>query len=328
MSQPPAARPFRLLVVDDMEAMRLALQDSLRFQGYEVVSAASGEEALELLRSQRFDLLLTDQAMPGLSGIEVAEACVRMHPDVPVVLLTGHSNVELAKASLQVGASDFVTKPVNIRELPIVIERNLTRRRLEVARLKEREAQVLFEAIKALASAVDAKDPYTARHSMRVTRLSLILGDAIALNGDERHVLELAAWMHDVGKIGVPDHILTKPTRLTPEEFEVMKAHAVKGGEIVGQIEGLSRVADIIRHHHERLDGQGYPDGLRGEAIPLASRIILIADSYEAMTSHRSYRRGPGRDLALLELRTHAGSQYDRGLVSAFVKAIEYLPDA
>ncbi len=328
MSQAPAPRPFRLLVVDDMEAMRLALQDSLRFQGYDVVSAASGEEALELLRSQRFDLLLTDQAMPGLSGIEVAEACTRMHPDVPVVLLTGHTDVELAKASLQRGASDFVTKPVNIRELPIVIERNLTRRRLEVARLKDREAQVLFEAIKALASAVDAKDPYTARHSMRVTRLSLILADAIDLNSDERYVLELAAWMHDVGKIGVPDHILTKPSRLTPQEFEVMKGHAVKGGEIVGQIEGLSRVADIIRHHHERLDGQGYPDGLRGEAIPLASRIILIADSYEAMTSHRSYRPVPGRDLALHELQTHAGSQYDRELVGMFVKAIEYLPEA
>jgi DNA-binding NtrC family response regulator len=144
----------------------------LRLHGYDVVSAASGEEALELLRSQRFDLLLTDQAMPGLSGIELAEMSARIHPDVPIVLLTGCTDVELAKSSLLRGASDFVTKPVNMRELPILIERNLTRRQLEVARLKERGAQVLFEALKALASAVDAKDPYTARHSMRVTRLS------------------------------------------------------------------------------------------------------------------------------------------------------------
>ena len=328
MSDARAARPFRILVVDDVEGMRLALEDCLRLQGYEVVSSASGEEALELLRSQRFDLLLTDQAMPGLSGIELAEATARIHPDVPVVLLTGHSDVELAKASLQRGASDFVTKPVNIRELPIVIERNLERSRLEVARLKEREAQVLFEAIQALASAVDAKDPYTARHSMRVTRLALILADAIGLGSDEKYVLELSAWMHDVGKIGVPDRILTKPARLTAEEFEIMKIHPVKGGEIVGQIEELSRVADAIRHHHERLDGQGYPDALKGEAIPLPSRIILIADAFEAMTSDRSYRQGLGRARAFEELRKGRGRQFDPDLVEEFLAKMESLPES
>jgi putative two-component system response regulator len=322
----PPARPFRLLVVDDMEAMRLALEDSLRLHGYDIVSAASGEEALELLRSQRFDLLLTDQAMPGLSGIELVEMSARIHPDVPIVLLTGCTDVELAKSSLLRGASDFVTKPVNIRELPIVIERNLTRRQLEVARLKERGAQVLFEALKALASAVDAKDPYTARHSMRVTRLSLILADALGLTSDEKYVLELSAWMHDVGKIGVPDHILTKSSRLTAEEFEIMKTHAVKGSEIVGHIEDLTRVADVIRHHHERLDGRGYPDGLRGEAIPLLSRIILIADSFEAMTSDRSYREGPGRDRALAELRRNTRTQFDLDLVEVFNSKIESMP--
>jgi putative two-component system response regulator len=328
MGESSLAKRFRLLVVDDMESMRLALEECLCLQGYEVVSASSGEEALELLRSQQFDLLLTDQAMPGLSGIELAELTARIHPDVPIVLLTGHTDVELAKASLQRGASDFVTKPVNIRELPIVIERNLTRRQLEVARLKEREAQVLFEALKALASAVDAKDPYTARHSMRVTRLSMILADAQGLSSEEMYILELSAWMHDVGKIGVPDHLLTKASSLTPQEFEIMKIHAVKGGEIVGQIEELVRVADVIRHHHERVDGTGYPDGLRGEAIPLLSRIIFIADSFEAMTSDRSYRRGPGRDHACAELRSHAGTQFDPALVTVFIGKVENLHDA
>jgi putative two-component system response regulator len=328
MSQPGEARPFRLLVVDDMEAVRLALEDCLRLHGYDVVTAASGAEALQLLRSQHFDLLLTDQAMPGLSGIELAEAAARIHPDVPIVLLTGHPDVELARASLQRGASDFVTKPVNVRELPILIERNLTRRRLEVARLKDREAQVLFEAIKALASAVDAKHPYTARHSMQVTRLSLILADAIGLSTDEKYLLELSAWMHDVGKIGVPDHILTKPTHLTSEEFEVMKIHPVKGAEIVGQIEELMGVADVIRHHHERLDGRGYPDGLQGEAIPLTSRIILIADAFEAMTSNRSYRSSLGRDRAFTELRKHGGRQFDPDLVELFIAKLGSSPEA
>jgi len=328
MSSPIIQRGYRLLIVDDMEAMRLALEDSLRFQGYDVVSVASGEEALELLHSEQFDLLLTDQAMPGLSGIELAEVTARIHPDMPIVLLTGYTDVELAKASLQRGASDFVTKPVNIHELPIVIERNLTRHRLLVARLKERQAQVLLEALKALASAVDAKDPYTARHSMRVTRLSLILADALGVSADEKYVLELSAWMHDVGKIGVPDHILTKGSALTKTEFEIMKMHAPKGGEIVGHIEELTRVADVIRHHHERLDGLGYPDGLRGAAIPLLSRIILIADCFEAMTSDRSYRRSAGRAHALEELRRYAGTQFDPELVDIFIGKIEGLPDA
>lgn len=326
MSTVRIPRAARLLVVDDMEAIRLALEDSLRLQGYEVVSASSGEEALELMRSQCFDLLLTDQGMPGLTGIELAEATARIHPTMPVVLLTGHNDVELARASLQRGASDFVTKPFSIRDLPILIERNLTRRRLEVKRLKEREGQVLFEAVKALASAVDAKDPYTARHSMRVTRLSLILADAVGLSSEDKYVLELAAWMHDVGKIGVPDRILCKPACLTEEEAGVMRSHPGKGGEIVGQIEEMTRVSEVIRHHHERPDGDGYPDGLRGEAIPLASRIILIADAFEAMTSNRSYRTGQGRDRAFDELRRYGGSQFDPDLVEVFITKVESLP--
>ena len=317
----------RVLVVDDMEAMRVALVKCLHMSGYQVVAAESGGEALELLRAQRFDLLLTDQTMPGLSGLELTEAVSQMHPDMPIVVLTGHTDVELAKDSIRRGASDFVTKPVNIRELPILVERNLTRRRLETARLHERGAQVLFDAIKALASAVDAKDPYTARHSLRVSRLALLLADAIRLSPEERYVLELSAWMHDVGKIGVPDSILTKPSPLTEDEFAVMKAHPVKGGEIVGEIEDLGVVADVISHHHERMDGCGYPDGLRGEAIPLASRIILIADAFEALVADRRYRKSVGRDVAIRELQEHCGTQFDPELVRAFISALTAHPD-
>jgi putative two-component system response regulator len=327
MTQGSEGQASRVLVVDDMEAMRLALVKCLHMSGYEVIAASSGGEALDLLRTQHFDLLLTDQTMPGLSGLELTDAVSRMHPDMPIVVLTGHTDVELAKDSLQRGASDFVTKPVNIRELPILIERNLTRRRLEVARLRERGAQVLFEAIKALASAVDAKDPYTARHSRRVTRLSLLLADSIQLSSEERYMLELSAWMHDVGKIGVPDSILTKPAPLTPKEFAVMKEHPAKGAEIVGEIEEFGQVADVIRHHHERVDGQGYPDGLRGAAIPLASRIILIADSFEAMVADRSYRRSLGREAAIRELQEHSGTQFDQSLTQAFIGALDTHPE-
>ncbi len=321
------SRAARLLLVDDVEGVRNALKECLKFIGYDVTAAASAADALDLLRMQHFDLMLTDQTMPGLSGLELTEIVLAMRPDMPVVLLTGHADVELAKTSLLRGASDFVTKPVDIKELPIVVERNLTRRRMEVARLREREAQVMFEAIKALASAVDAKDPYTARHSDRVTRLSLLIGDAIGLGPEERYVLELSAWMHDVGKIGIPDSILTKPARLTGAEFAIMKTHPVKGAEIVGQIEELSHVADVIRHHHERVDGSGYPDGLIGEAIPLNARIIQIADAFEAMTSDRSYRKDPGRVYALQEVEQFSGSQFDFALAKAFLSVIADHPD-
>jgi FixJ family two-component response regulator len=231
MSSGTGALRSRVLIVDDAESVRFAIQECLRLSGYAVATSASGEEALELLRSERFDLLLTDQSMPGLTGLELTEVVSRMHPDMPIVLLTGHTDVEMARDSMLRGASDFVTKPVNVQELPILIERNLTRRRLEVARLKERESAVLFAAIKALASAVDAKDPYTARHSMRVTRLALELGRAIELSGDEMYLLIFAAWMHDVGKIGVPDALLLKPGALEPAELAIMRVHAVKGGD-------------------------------------------------------------------------------------------------
>ena len=312
MSEPTQRSRSRLLVVDDVEAMRLTLTTCLQLSGYQVHSASSGGEALELLRSQPFDLLLTDQSMPGLSGLELTDAVARMHPDMPIVVLTGHTDVELAKDSLRRGASDFVTKPVNARELPI---------------LREREGQVLFEALKALASAVDAKDRHTARHSRQVTRLALLLADAIGLSSEERYQLELSAWMHDVGKIGVPDSILSKPTALTEDEFAIVKLHPVKGGEIVGEIVELTRVADVIRHHHERIDGTGYPDGLKGEAIPLASRIILISDAFEAMTADRSYRRGLGREIALRELRDHSGTQFDPELVKVFIRMVAQVPE-
>ena len=155
----------------------------------------------------------------------------------------------------------------------------------------------------------------------------MLLADAIGLFSEERYVLELSAWMHDVGKIGVPDSILTKPNFLTEDEFAIVKLHPVKGGEIVGELGELTRVADVIRHHHECMDGRGYSDGLKGEVIPLASRIILISDAFEAMTADRSYRRGLGRDIALRQLRDHSGTQFDPELVKVFIHMVGQAPE-
>ncbi len=203
------------------------------------------------------------------------------------------------------------------------MERNLERKRLEMERLSSHSGKILFQAITALLTAVDAKEHYTAQHSRRVAELSVQIGTRLGLPPQEVRVLELAAWMHDVGKIGTPDAILCKPGRLEPDEWEIMRQHAAQGGEIIGQIEDLKCLASIIRHHHERPDGSGYPDGLKGDAIPIYARIITVADAYETMTADRAYRKRQPVEYALQQLRTHAGKQFDYAIAEIMATLIE-----
>lgn len=314
--------PARILVVDDEKAIRRVLQIALKRYGYQVATAASGPEVLAQLRERRFDLLLADVVMPEMNGIELVERVSRIHPDIVVVMVTGFASVEMAKGALKVGASDFITKPVNVIELPIVIERNLERRRLETLKLMEQGAQILFEAIKALAAAIDAKDKYTAGHSRRVAELSAKLANALELSGDQKYLLELAAQMHDIGKIGTPDYLMYKTSDLTDREWQLIKRHPEDGAQIVNQIEELAGMASIIRHHHERVDGAGYPDGLKEEAIPLLSRIITIADAYEAMTSGRAYRSALTPEQAIQEIEACSGTQFDPQMAKVFLSTL------
>jgi len=314
---------MHVLLVDDEPHVRQTLAEALSRDGYRVTSVGSGLEALSLLREKSFQMLLADISMPGMSGIELLELAYKIHPDMTVVLITGFGDVQIAKSCLQKGASDFITKPVNIRDLPIIVERNLERRRLERERLMEKGAQILLEAIQALATAIDAKDPDTAGHSHRVTELSLLLGDSLDLSREERYALQLAAEMHDVGKIGTPEGVLHKPSQLTADEWASMRAHPVKGAEIVSHIEELGEVASIIRHHHERVDGQGYPDGLKGEAIPRLARIITVADAYDIMTTGRIYCPKRPEEEAIGELLGERGTQFDPELVEVFIRSLE-----
>jgi len=315
--------PMHILVVDDEAPVREVLRDALSKSGYRMSMAADGPEALELLKEKKFHMLMADVSMPQMTGIELLEIASKMHPDMPIVMITGYGDVEMAKECLQKGASDFIAKPVNIRELPIIVERNLERHRLEVQRLMEKGSQILFEAIKALAAAIDAKDPYTAGHSHRVTELSLMLADTLDLDPNERYTLQLAAEMHDVGKIGTPEGVLNKPFELTDDEWSFMREHTIKGAEIVGHIEELEGVASIIRHHHERVDGRRYPDGLKGEAIPKLARIIAIADAYDIMTTGRTYCPKRSEEEVIAELLREKGSQFDPEIVVAFVRSLE-----
>jgi len=319
----PVPAPVQILVVDDNIGVLEALGEVLMRDGYRIATAMNPFDALNLLKEKMFHMLITDISMPEMSGIELLEIASRIHPDMPIVLITGFGDVEMAKSCLQKGASDFITKPVNIRELPIIVERNLERRRLEAERLLKKGAQILLEAIRALAAAIDAKDPYTAGHSHRVTELSLLLGDSLDLTPEERYTLELAAEMHDVGKIGIPEGLLNKASGLTEDEWALVREHPIKGGEIVGQIEELEEVTSIIRHHHERIDGLGYPDGLKGEAISKLARIIAIADAYDIMIIGRTYCPKRSKAEAVAELLQEKDRQFDSEMVEAFVTSLQ-----
>jgi putative nucleotidyltransferase with HDIG domain len=194
---------------------------------------------------------------------------------------------------------------------------------LEVSRLKKEQKKVSEMAARAILHALDCKDHYTFGHSMRVTFYSLILGKELGLDEEEMYELELSALFHDIGKIGTPDRILLKEDRLTEEEFLVMKQHPVKSAEILDGFSGFEKIAKNARHHHERFDGKGYPDNLKGEEIPFYSRIILIADTFDAMTSTRPYREGLAHDIAFQELKDFAGSQFDPDLVPKFIEGMK-----
>jgi putative two-component system response regulator len=313
----------KILVVDDERGVLEVIRESLLSEGYIVHTAMSGPEALDTLRERPIDLVITDIAMPGMDGVELLNRISEMHPELPVVMITGHGGSEAARKTLQTGAVDFVTKPFSIRELPVVVERNLTRRSQEREKLAARAEEVLFEAMGALTAALDAKDQSTAGHSRRVTELSLLLADEIGVDRQERFVVHLAAQLHDIGKIGIRDAVLHNPLKLIGTDLDHVKEHPAKGGEILSCLTEVPEVASCIRHHHERFDGNGYPDGLSGETIPLGARIIAVADSFEAIVSDRPYRKGMTMPEAVEEIMNSSGTQFDPEIVAVFKRVME-----
>ena len=261
---------------------------------------------------------MCDIELPGVDGLGFCSRINDSHPDLPVVMITGHGGVELARAAMQTGATDFVTKPIELDALSILVEKNLERKKVERGRELSRDSRLILQFIEALAAAIDAKETATAQHSSRVTAISRSIGEAMQVSESQLLAVELAAVVHDVGKIGIPDSVLQKPGRLNTAEWDLIRTHPVVGSQIVGRISELTYVADVIRHHHERIDGNGYPDRLEGDAIPLPSRIIAVADAYEVMTSDRVYRPRLTDEEAVGRLRDCAGTQFDSEVVKVF----------
>lgn len=285
----------KVLVVDDDAVNRELLQEFLAAEGLEVVSAPDGRSSLEVFSRLKPDLVLLDVNMPFLDGFEVCRR-VKSNPETrltPVVLVTALSATEDRVRGIRAGADGFLSKPVDHSEL-LAHVRSLLSLKAHTDEL-ERAESVLF----ALARSIEGKDPYTEGHCERLSGYSARLGEQIGLAEDQVIALRRAGIVHDIGKVAVPDAILLKPGRLTPEEFRIMQEHPVVGERICAPLKSFRLVLPIIRHHHEKLNGSGYPDGLKGEEIPMTARVLQIVDVYDALTTQRPYKRAFSRAEAL-----------------------------
>ncbi len=295
-------RPPTLLVVESVETNRRVLRSMLRNEGYRILEAGQAREAFTLLKSERVDLIILDLMLPEVSGLDFCRV-VKANRDtrfVPVLIMTSLQGVDIEVAGIASGADEFLVKPLH----PTIVRARIgamLRQKRAVDSLEEAES-ILF----ALAQAVEHRDRCTSGHCDRLATLSMALGTALGLQRSQILALHRGGYLHDIGKIGIPDSILFKPGPLTPEEWAIMRTHSIKGEEICRPAKTLASVLPIIRNHHERWDGTGYPDGLRGEDIPLLARILQTADVFDALTSTRPYKAALPPAEALEVLRQEA----------------------
>jgi len=300
----------RILVVDDEEVICSILARRLTREGYSCMMAHNGKEALNYFYKDSFSLIISDIKMPEMDGIELLKKVKAMHPPMLMIMVTAYPEIDLAVEAMRLGAYDFIIKPADLELIVLSVKKALEKKRLEeelevyhknLERLVEERTAKLqlayrtlkkayLDSVKVLAEAIDAKDPYTRGHSDRVRKMSLQIATSLGFTEDRMEILEYGALLHDIGKIGIHDEILRKPGALSPEEYQTIQVHPLIGVKIVEGIEFFKDKIPMIRHHHEHFDGNGYPDGLAGEAIPLEARIIAVPDAFDAMASLRPHR--------------------------------------
>jgi len=318
----PGINSTHVLIVSIHGDARRFIEEGLKNAGYETSTAGDGEAALAILKQRKVDVAITSLDLYGMSGTQLCRTIKRIFPFIPVIMMSQHPDHDQVAQVLSSGASDMASEMASPEEMHLMIQRNLERKASAARRIVTDRADVLFKAIRALAAAVDAKSHFAARHSGHVTQLSLMTAARLNLSPQQMTTLELAAQLHDIGKIGTPENVLTKPDVLTDEEWVDVLKHPALGSAFLAVVPELSEIATIIRHHHEHFDGSGYPDGLQGQAIPLLSRIIAVADAYDAMTSERPYRQAMGHLQAAEELERNSGIQFDAAIVQHLLRAI------
>jgi putative two-component system response regulator len=329
-----------ILVVDDEEYICRMVSRLLQAKGYLSAKASSGTEALGILDSGNFELLISDIMMPGMSGMELLSKAKKLYPDLAVIMLTAVDNQETAIDTLELGAYGYVIKPFHSNELLINVANALRRRQLEKMR-DEYESRLTFEVrertreirktqeevIYRLVSASEFRSMETGAHIRRMAQYSTIVARSLGWDFGESEDLGLAASMHDIGKIGVPDEILMKPGKYTPEEFERMKEHTTIGASILegSDIPLIVKAREIALYHHEKWDGSGYPMGLAGEAIPVAARIAAVCDVYDALVSDRVYRPALDEEAALSIMKEGRGRHFDPKVLDCFMECLPEL---
>jgi putative nucleotidyltransferase with HDIG domain len=336
----------RLLVVDDELAVQEVLADGLEFFGYPVERASNAPEAFAIVLRGGVDLVLTDIEMPGENGLRLLERIKRHDPDIDVVMVTGLVDVDTAIQAIRNGASDYLTKPFNLQEVSIVVDRTLDKRRLirenrayqenleamvadrteelvrrqqEIERLYAELDEAYESTLQSLVTALDFRDNETHGHSTRVVQYAVLVAETLGVGEPDLTWIRRGAILHDIGKIGVPDSILRKPGKLDPAEWEEMKKHPEMGYRMLRHIRQLEPALEIVLCHQERWDGTGYPQGLRAEAIPLGARIFAVVDTFDAMTSDRPYRAALTIEDARDEILRCSGRQFDPRVAEAFL---------
>jgi putative two-component system response regulator len=337
----------KILIVDDEEPIRRVLGRLLENNDYRCTLAANPAEARECLKNENFELILCDLVMPGESGLDFIKYSLATHPDTAAMVVTATDDPEVAKTATEIGCYGYIIKPFEHNEVLINVANSMRRRQLVIdkriyseelerivdertAELKERETKLehslnnfrkaMKGIVNAMALTIESRDPYTAGHQQRTAGLACAIAKETGLSKEVIDGIQMAGIIHDIGKIAIPAEILSKPTRLTDIEFSLMQTHTQVGHDILKGIEFPWPVAQIVLQHHERMDGSGYPSGLSGEEILMEARILGVADTVEAMASHRPYRPALGMDKALAEISQNRGILYDPEVVDACLK--------
>lgn len=323
----------RVLIIDDEASCRFLLGECLNAYGYECQEACDGSQGLNRALDEEWDLILSDILMPGLNGIELVRVVKKFKPSVPVIMISAERKSDTIQKAFREGAYDFLFKPFDVDELEMTMARALERSRLarenedyrlnlekRVAQQAEQIRTLTLGSVLALARALEAKDAYTNGHSQRVAEYGVLIAQQMELDYQTQERVRIAGQLHDIGKIGLRESILNKPDRLTDEEYALVRQHPVVGSEILAPLITDRCVLCGVKHHHESFDGSGYPEGLCGEQITIEARILAVADTYDALTTDRAYRKACDYDKALCELQRCAGTQFDPEVVKAFAK--------
>ena len=351
---PAMDEPTTLLVVDDEESIRNALRRFLVQQGFEVAVAATGEEALGILQRQKVTGMLLDVNLPGINGVELVPQIIELEPSIAILMLTAVNDATSAALCMQRGAFDYLIKPIDLGHLGRAIHHALQRRHTYLegqqinqwlkdevtARVAERrleqanQERLSVATLEALVNALEAKDPYLRGHSARVADLSATVAAQIGATDEQIEAVRTGGRLHDIGKIGIREEILNKQGPLTPAEYEHVKQHVTEGSQILAPLVHLKDVIGLVRSHHERWDGKGYPDRLAGEAIPLGARIIGAVEIYDAMTTARPYQEKMSAEAAVERMRDLVGTVLDPAVhraleaVVSHRQALVFLDDA